>query len=506
MRARFRKPPFAPARPARLSAQPASPTCWLFAFLTRSPAPRPVAPSAKRARGLITDVSDEYAKALVAEAPRSLSTAADVRRYLAEPLSTPVLVDESHATLLADSTGCFPMKPRAPTRSMAELEALLESAYRWHVASGNEEVWATLADLLTGHVWRTLSKLAGTFTYIDNRNSSDRSGATQRMLRPDYCGWISHMLVVKAEHRIHSEQLEDALNLLLSKMNGWNALVMRGLPFLPCFAVGGHLLQFAIVFGGPGGSACIERVTEPMPMSSGRDRLRIVEMSVKFFSILAMLRTKIPAHVIPLYEEQRRADGGSVTVFADHVIKRCIRTAPAAVYEALKAGEIPHAVCVIEHKPLYGTSKLAYLKLQPVCVEVLPSDEAQLRRALIAVLRALFELHARGFVHRDVRWPNVLADGSGGWVLVDFELADVAGSLLPAGAIDPNFLAPEVRAAGAKYTPAADAWQVGGLLKSAGIQLSQPAMALAESLTAPLEARLSVALALAHPWLVGDAP
>ena len=50
---------------------------------------------------------------------------------------------------------------------------------------------------------------------------------------------------------------------------------------------------------------------------------------------------------------------------------------------------------------------LAYLKT--------PRTEEELRAAVKVVLEALKELHARGFVHRDIRWPNILYTGQVGW-------------------------------------------------------------------------------------------
>ena len=456
-------------------------------------------PTAKRAR-VVSDESDVFAKALVAAAPGNLSTPADVRSFLAQPLPGPVLVDDSHAALLAAGAGCFQMQARPAGRAMPELEALLESAFSWQVSSSTEDVWASLADVLTGHVWRTLSKLAGTFAYVDNRCTTDS-------LRPAYCGWSNRALVMKAERKVQLAALQAALDELASKMRGWNALVLCGVPFLPCFAVGGHLIQFAVVYSGPNSTACVQPVTDPMPMSTGRDRLRVVAASFNMFRIMTWLRARMPDPVIPLYVEQPRAGGGSVTVFDDHVIKRCRRVAPQPLYHALApGGGIPCAVRVVEHTRPSAERPLARLKLQPVALQALPRDEAELRRATAAVLHALAALHARGFVHRDVRWPNVLADGSGGWLLVDFELADAAGEPLPAGAVDADAVAPEARVPRAPYTPAADAWQVGRLMRTAGItQLSPAASALADALSAPLHARLGVADALAHAWLQPDA-
>lgn len=466
---------------------------------SQTEAPHHTEPLAKRAR-VVADESDAYARALLAVAPGALATPADVRSFLAQPPPLPVLVDESHATLLAEGANCFPMQVRPPERSMAELEALLESAFRWHIVGGSEEVWASLADALVGRVWRTLSALCGKFAYVDDRNTVDRSGATQRRLRPDYCGWINHVLVAKAEHKGEVEELLAALQELASKMRVWNPLVMRGMPLLPCFAVGGHLIQFAVVRSGPAGKACVEPVTDPISMATPRDRLRVVALAFNMFRIITALRAHTPPHVIPLYKEQPRADG-SITVFDDYVIKRCRRVAPTAVYDALAAAAIPCAVRVVEYAAPSAERPLARLKLAPVAVQMLPGDEAELRFAVIAVLRALAALHARGFAHRDVRWPNVLADGQGGWLLVDFELSDAVGAPLPAHAIDPDSVAPEARVPDAPYTAGDDIWQVGRLLRSADVQLSPEAAALATALMAPRAARLCAARALAHPWL-----
>ena len=115
--------------------------------------------------------------------------------------------------------------------------------------------------------------------------------------------------------------------------------------------------------------------------------------------------------------------------------------------------------------------------------------------------RYALAFHQLGCVHRDVRLPNVLVDGRGNWLLVDFELADVADQPLPADAIAFDAVAPEARPLGAPYTPADDVWQVGRLIRSAGLHLPSEAESLAAQLMAPREARLSTQAALAHPWL-----
>jgi serine/threonine protein kinase len=48
--------------------------------------------------------------------------------------------------------------------------------------------------------------------------------------------------------------------------------------------------------------------------------------------------------------------------------------------------------------------------------------------ALRDVVLALAALHAQGWVHRDVRWPNILQVDSGAFMLIDFEYAARIGT------------------------------------------------------------------------------
>ena len=234
-------------------------------------------------------------------------------------------------------------------------------------------------------------------------------------------------------------------------------------------------------------------------MTSPAGRLRIVAASMNMMRIMVALQARMPTIVWPLYRAQQRQDGGSITVFPTHVVKHCLRPAPDAVYEALNS--VPCAVRVKKYTMASATRPLATLVPEPVAAQRLPEDLAELRRAVTAVLRALAAFHRLGFVHRDVRWPNVLVDGRGDWVLVDFELADAVGQPLPADAIALSTVAPEARQPGAGYMPLDDAWQVGRLLVSAGLPLSPEAAAFSAQLTAPRDARLSCEAALTHPWL-----
>ena len=70
---------------------------------------------------------------------------------------------------------------------------------------------------------------------------------------------------------------------------------------------------------------------------------------------------------------------------------------------------VPHLVHCLE-VPSPSTDGHLTVKLQPVGYEREPDSERELRSAVRAALIALRGIHAVGFVHRDVRWPNMLRD------------------------------------------------------------------------------------------------
>ncbi len=116
---------------------------------------------------------------------------------------------------------------------------------------------------------------------------------------------------------------------------------------------------------------------------------------------------------------------------------------------------------------LHGDGERWYFTMERV--RGVPFDEwareaSRLRAALDELSRALSSLHARGWVHRDVKPSNVLVEPSGRLVLLDFGLVfahDDARSTSMVGT--PAYLAPEV-AAGASPSPAADWYAVGVML------------------------------------------
>ena len=460
----------------------------------------------KRRRVVITDESSKFLLALLATPLGDVTTAADVRRILAEELRTPVLMSEDFMQLSLACNGIIPLEIMESVEhdsAMPRLCGLLQFILDINVTSGSEEVWATVADNCTGSIWRMLSALHGSFPFRDDRNRSDDMCATAKSLRPDYTGYVNGALVVKAEHKATPAELPAALRELEAKMNGgWNPLAMRGMPFLPCYAVGGEILQYAVVLPPSGGTAMrVVTVSDEFVLTTPQGRFGAVKAACNMYRIIMWLRSRMPHDVVSLYSKQLRTDGGSITVHDSHVVKLTHTVASVDVYAAVAT--IPHAIRITEVKRARIDSKLSRLHLEPVALERKPRDERELQDAVRCVLGALAAFHSRGFVHHDVRWPNVLITAEGDWILADFELAGAIGTLAPPHAVTPTFLPPEARTEESLYAPSADVWQVGQLVLCARlVELSAAGAAFAAKLTAeqPNE-RPSAAAALAMDWL-----
>ncbi|KAE8972908.1 hypothetical protein PR002_g26364 [Phytophthora rubi] len=108
---------------------------------------------------------------------------------------------------------------------------------------------------------------------------------------------------------------------------------------------------------------------------------------------------------------------------------------------------------------------------QPRGTRVEPSNLLELLGALRDVLQALVALHRLGWIHRDIRWSNVLRQREGGsWFLIDF--ADAATSPQPSSSgqhLSVEEHAPEIFVDDGVHTTAVDIWAVGYLIETCDV-------------------------------------
>lgn len=133
--------------------------------------------------------------------------------------------------------------------------------------------------------------------------------------------------------------------------------------------------------------------------------------------------------------EQRnvmKADGTEVKYsLTETVFKKSITPLPEEnriaelkeLYNILNSKDAPVSLAKVKaHK----TSTSFKLSITPVGSQRQPVNETELLEAVKALHHGLVWLHKKGWIHGDIRWPNVLV-GSQGWFLVDFENASKSG-------------------------------------------------------------------------------
>jgi len=414
------------------------------------------------------DVTGAFMKDLVSNIPTGPIFGNDLWGILAAPIPGEIYVEPGFFRPSSAAKDTLPLVDlrQDAKKNTSDLTLLICNGYRRSPLQGTEEVMASNAGFVTAEFWQVLHIYIPGLSLQSSRNCGDTSGATEEKLRPDYCLWVDGTLFLKGEHKRVAAELDKAKSELLSKMSAWNDKVLRGLPFLPCYALAGTLIQFCAIFPPTDLSPTplLKDISDTYDLGNEASRLTVMRISLNMFRVFVFLKASMPQAGPSLFKRDRRGNsGGYIEYMADHVVKKC-HPSINEVYDCLQGDNaLPCAIKVLR-KPNFFTNGMCLLEIRPVCVEVKPRSTAELRCAIRCVLTALMHLHDRGLVHRDVRWPNVLKDEND-WKLADFELADKVGSVVPRGKIANRYLPPELQVEeNVGYEPSGDVFCVGRLV------------------------------------------
>ena len=300
----------------------------------------------------------------------------------------------------------------------------------------SEENTFKFATAITGSFWCPLLALMSPPLSIGYAyNKAERnviSSITADQKRPDETVFANlDFLVFKAEHKDAGPKLGKAREELKKKLISYNSMQYGHIRYLPVCAAAGSYMEFGLIDLYDKGYHAIASAVE---VSVPQHRAQLFRQSI---NILRYLRTIIPD--IPFNTSQPQyVISGKLDYRGDFVLKQrtSMDTAPIELYAELTKG-ITNA-CRVEI--LSRDSKL--LKISPIGVKInsdaLPSL-SELTCAVLCILRCLADLHSKGFVHRDLRWSNIIRiyarrrDGNVTtltFYVIDFEFGSFVGTAL----------------------------------------------------------------------------
>ncbi|MCR5413773.1 MAG: protein kinase [Kiritimatiellae bacterium] len=132
--------------------------------------------------------------------------------------------------------------------------------------------------------------------------------------------------------------------------------------------------------------------------------------------------------------------------------------------EAVKSLSVPSIPRFLGSGEIDGRPWYAMEYLQPL---FLPLDRSEVAPFAMALAKAVGELHAAGYVHRDLKPGNVLLRRSGDPVLIDLGLVRRIGERADDGAGTMGYAAPEQMLKG-ESSVRADVFALGKMLRAAG--------------------------------------
>lgn len=372
--------------------------------------------------------------------------------------------------------------------------------------SGSENAKQWIWDKLITSVYQAFVVVArdmGIRMDYDRNKKAATANTTVLDFRPDFLWMFQRVLLFRGEEKATDGELEDAVHDNNRKIH-WHVLIYgTELPYVLTYAAAGNLIRFYVLRRN---SSLSEPVTGVLNVTSPSDRLEVLFCVMNIMRLCLTLSPMCPADALSV-GHQLTTRHGSVTINERYVLKVVHiagNTHLTAVdtlrqlYADLEAHSVPFTTRAFDIR-VKRTNEL-HLKIAPLALQVYPQTEADLKGCIRCLLRALVALHNLGWVHRDIRWPNVLRTASE-WILSDFENSGHDNSAVTWN----NPALPLEVQNGAPYLKSADMYQIGYLMVDP--RLTQVLTVLARAfrdkcLDDDPSKRPTAEQALQDPWLL----
>lgn len=414
----------------------------------QAPSIPPVLSGPSSAPGAETEIFSSLLS--VVQFPRSLDIEA-LRRLLASPI-TPIFFREPVGTLAGPAYSSYCQSLHGALEMM-----LLDIP----PATSSEMVWSGWWDAICVTLCNAAIKRDILRSVEVDRNVNDDS-ITQQDKKRDYLLWGRNILLVAGEDKKSGIPISESLNDLRTKNKASNSASYGDLGYIFCFATAGERIQFLALSTGP--APQLSSVTEVLDVSSLSQRIQAIHCFLNIFrwvrsvlgaDILAQAAVKLKEHVSRPSPYSTLHPQGSIVIHSRHVEK--VFFLPNSHYERfldiyrflVSNKDTPNmisieTICVsydgnnkqaedrtkkIDSNQFFTKKMVAkdgvwiHLKMAPIGARYVP-NESNIKACFVSILSFLSLFHERGFVHRDLRWPNILRIYGDRWIVIDFELAD----------------------------------------------------------------------------------
>ncbi|CAG8636875.1 7798_t:CDS:2 [Paraglomus occultum] len=397
--------------------------------------------------------------------------------------------------------------------SMALSNAVAEDA----LGPGSEDLKHWALDTLVRKPLQLFKNQVGSMLpiFID-RNQKDSQSTTVGSNRPDVLLQENNVLIFKAEEKGQMEDFGKAVTELTKKFNTIDPLAFGSVQFMICYAAAGPLIRFYALDASQSNTntaptTTLLELTDRLDISTLNGRKNVLHTVINIARILVTIRDQLHDNAFPI--GKIITTDKSTIVFEDILV---IKTIPE---KALPYGDNPRNrtkflqkmyICAlnvpglvqIDEEPKFfpkPNGKGFYqVKLVTQGVQRLPRDENELCEMTKSILTGLVKLHQGGFVHCDIRLPNIVYDNHAQdgykYILIDFEHGLHAGTHvnITLNEWDENTLDH------GKYKPSSDMYQLGKLLENFSSKLSANGKDFVDKLKGK---KTSAQNALLHSWI-----
>ncbi|CAB4394131.1 unnamed protein product [Rhizophagus irregularis] len=275
-----------------------------------------------------------------------------------------------------------------------------------------------------------------------DRNSKDQGTTTVGNKRPDFLCWTNDVLLFKGEEKADAKDFSIAERELEDKFNKFDPLNFGNIQFMLCYAVAGPNLRFYAIDGSPNASPLNRLVplSNRLDIKNSRDRVSILCIVINIARIIRTVSGRIPRPIVPI-GKRMKLEKSTITFFDDSVEKMVsLNDLPHANDQNRVAFLLAVYNCAKGHPGLIqikegGGPKIRNRGTYRVVFEtrgrnIQLNNENEVREMALSVLTGLAWLHKNGYVHCDIRVPNIVfvpGVEDYKYVLIDFEHSNTSG-------------------------------------------------------------------------------